>query len=56
MIKICLKLNYDALAMANFDSTIVKVPNTVPDVWDWRDYGRISPVKDHTGLSQQLLI
>ena len=44
--KIYLNLNYDALAMANFDPTIVKVSNAAPDAWDWRDYGRVSPVKD----------
>ena len=44
--KIYLKLNYDALAMANFDPTIVKISNAVPDAYDWRDYGRVSPVKD----------
>ena len=44
--KIYLNLNYDALAMSNFDPTIVKVSNAAPDAWDWRDYGRVSPVKD----------
>jgi cysteine peptidase B len=44
--KIYLNLNYDALAMANFDPTIVKVSNAAPDAYDWRDYGRVSPVKD----------
>ena len=44
--KIYLNLNYDALAMANFDPTIVKISNAAPDAYDWRDYGRVSPVKD----------
>jgi len=41
-----LNLNYDAMAMANFDPTIVKVSNAAPSSYDWRDYGRVSPVKD----------
>ena len=44
--KIYLNLNYDAMAMANFDPTIVKVSNAAPAAYDWRDYGRVSPVKD----------
>ena len=44
--KIYLNLNYDAIAMANFDPTIVKVSNAAPAAYDWRDYGRVSPVKD----------
>ena len=44
--KIYLNLNYDALAVANFNPTIVKVSNEAPDAYDWRDYGRVSPVKD----------
>ena len=44
--KIYLNLNYDAMAMANFDPTVVKVSNAAPAAYDWRDYGRVSPVKD----------
>ena len=44
--KIYLNLNYDAMAMANFDPTIVKVSNAAPAAYDWRDHGRVSPVKD----------
>ena len=41
-----LNLNYDAMAMANFDPTIVTVTNAAPSAYDWRDYGRVSAVKD----------
>ena len=41
-----LNLNYDAMAMANFNPTVVTVTNAAPDSWDWRDKGRVSPVKD----------
>ena len=41
-----LNLNYDAMAMANFDPYIVKVSNAAPSAYDWRDYGRVSAVKD----------
>ena len=44
--RIYLNLKYDAMAMANFDPTIVKVSNAAPAAYDWRDYGRVSPVKD----------
>ena len=44
--KIYLNLNYDAMAMANFDPYIVKVSNAAPSAYDWRDYGRVSAVKD----------
>ena len=44
--KIYLNLNYDALAMSNFDPTYVKISNAAPDAYDWRDYGRVSPIKD----------
>ena len=44
--KIYLNLNYDAMAVANFDPTIVKASNAAPTAYDWRDYGRVSPVKD----------
>ena len=41
-----LNLNYDAIAMANFNPHIVKVTNAAPDAWDWREKGYVSPVKD----------
>ena len=41
-----LNLNYDAMASANFNPTVVKVSNAAPDEFDWRDYDRVSPVKD----------
>ena len=41
-----LNLNYDAMAMANFNPTTVKVSNAAPDSWDWRSQGRVSAVKD----------
>ena len=44
--KTYLNLNYDAMAMANFDPYIVKVSNAAPSAYDWRDYGRVSAVKD----------
>ena len=44
--KIYLNLNYDAFAVANFNPTTVKVSNAAPDAYDWRDYGRVSGVKD----------
>ena len=44
--KIYLNLNYDAMAVANFDPYIVKVSNAAPDSYDWRNYNRVSPVKD----------
>ena len=44
--KTYLNLNYDAMAMANFDPYIVKVSNEAPSAYDWRDYGRVSAVKD----------
>ena len=44
--KTYLNLNYDAMAMANFDPYIVKVSNAAPSSYDWRDYGRVSAVKD----------
>ena len=44
--KIYLNLNYDAMAVANFDPTIVKISNAAPSAYDWRDYNRVSDVKD----------
>ena len=44
--KIYLNLNYDAMAIANFEPTYVKNTNAAPASYDWRDYGRVSPVKD----------
>ena len=44
--KIYLNLNYNALAIANFNPHIVKVTNAAPDAWDWREKGYVSPVKD----------
>ena len=39
--KIYLNLNYNAMAMANFEPTYVKVSNAAPAAYDWRDYGRV---------------
>ena len=44
--KIYLNLNYDALAMANFNPYFVKKINAAPDSWDWREKGLVSPIKD----------
>ena len=44
--KIYLNLNYDAMAMANFEPVTVKVSNAAPTTYDWRDHGRVSAVKD----------
>ena len=44
--KTYLNLNYDAMAMANFEPTYVKVLNAAPDALDWRDSGIVSDVKD----------
>ena len=41
-----LNLNYDAMAMANFEPYIVKETNAAPDSWDWREKGLVGPVKD----------
>ena len=44
--KTYLNLNYDAMAMANFEPIHVKVSNAAPSAYDWRDYNRVSAVKD----------
>ena len=41
-----LNLNYDALAVANFEPTYVKVTNAAPSSYDWRNQGRVSAIKD----------
>ena len=44
--KTYLNLNYDALAIANFNPYKVKVSNIAPDSFDWRDRGLVTPVRD----------
>ena len=44
--KIYLNLNYDALAVANFEPATVKSVNAAPTSYDWRNQGRVSAVKD----------
>ena len=44
--KIYLNLKYDAMAMSNFNPTFVKISNAAPASYDWRNYNRVSPVKD----------
>ena len=43
--KIYLNLNYDAMAIANFNPYFV-TKNNSPDSWDWRDKGYVAHVKD----------
>ena len=40
--KIFLTLNYNAMAMANFEPTYITPSNAAPTSWDWRDYGVIA--------------
>ena len=44
--KIYLNLNYDAMAMANFEPVTVQVSNAAPSSYDWRNQNRVSAVKD----------
>ena len=44
--KTYLNLNYNAMAIANFEPADVKETNAAPDAYDWRNYGRVSRVKD----------
>ena len=44
--KIYLNLNYDAMAMSNLDPTYVQITNASPDSYDWRNYNKVTPVKD----------
>lgn len=41
-----LNLDFNAFAMMNAEPITVKVSNAAPDAYDWRDYGRVAPVKD----------
>ena len=41
-----LNLNYDAMAMKNFEPVLAKSSNAAPDSYDWRNYNRVAPVKD----------
>ena len=44
--KTYLNLNFDALAMANFEPTTVESVDAAPTSYDWRNLGRVSPIKD----------
>ena len=44
--KTYLNLNYDAMAMANFEPTTVKISNAAPASYDWRNQNRVSGVKN----------
>jgi len=44
--KIYLNLNYDAMAMSNFEPAYVKISNAAPSSYDWRNYNRVNPIKD----------
>ena len=43
---IYLNLNYDAMAMANFDPYLVKTKNISPSSYDWRTRNIVPPVED----------
>ena len=43
---IYLNLNYDAMAVANFNPFHPKISNTTPDSLDWRDLNRVTSVKN----------
>ena len=44
--KIYLNLNYDAMAMANFEPAYAKQSNAAPTTLDWRTQNRVDAVKD----------
>ena len=44
--KTYLNLNYDAMAVANFEPATVKTTNAAPSSYDWRNQGRVSAIKD----------
>jgi len=44
--KTYLNLNYDALAVVNFEPATVKTTNAAPTSYDWRNQGRVSAIKD----------
>ena len=44
--KIYLNLNYDAMAMANFDPYFVTIKNISPSSYDWRTRNIVPPVED----------
>ena len=46
-----LNLNYDAMAVANFDPFHIKIKNDAPDSLDWRNLNRVTVVKDQGACS-----
>jgi cathepsin F len=44
--KTYLNLNYNAMALQNLSPVDIEVSNDTPEAYDWRDYGRVSGVKD----------